>query len=71
MDGLKKKELLSELEKIRKPRSTPINTENIRRKRGGFGFCLELKGDITDKDGHPETGGFPMLQNSHENTFHN
>ena len=48
-----------------------MNAENIRRKRGGFGFCLELKGGITDKDGHPKTGEFPILQNSHENTFHN
>jgi hypothetical protein len=71
MDGLKKKELLSESEKIRRPRNTPMNAENIRRKRGGFGFCLELKGGITDKDGHPKTGEFPILQNSHENTFHN
>ena len=70
MDGFKKKELLSESEKIKKPRNTPINAENIRRKRGGFGFCLELKGGITDKDEHPGTGVCPRQQ-FHENRCRN
>ena len=71
MDDFKRKELLSESLKIRKPRNTPIKAENKRHKRGGFGFCLELKGGITDKNEHPKTVEFPILQNSHENTFHN
>jgi hypothetical protein len=71
MDGLKKKELLSESEKIRRPRNTPMNAENIRRKRGGFGFCLELKGGITDNGGHPKTGVCPRQQNFHGNKCHN
>ena len=71
MDGLKKKELLSESEKIRRQRNTPMNAENIRRKRGGFGFCLELKGGITDNGGHPGTGVCLRPQNFHENRCHN
>ena len=71
MDGFKRKELLSKSENISIPNNTPMNADNIRRKRGGFGFCLELKGGITDKDEHPKTEECPILQNSHENTFHN
>ena len=70
MDGFKRKELLSESEKIRRPRNTPMNAENIRRKRGGFGFSLELKGGITNKGGHPGTGECPKQQ-FHENRCRN
>ena len=62
MGGFKRKELLSESKIIRRPRNTPMNAVNISRRRGGFGFSLELKGGITDNDGHPKTGVCPRFK---------